>query len=279
MKVHLLHLGAILPLLMIVSCESGPRPPQPGSPAFFWGSAQQTFKSGDLLKTGQDLQEILATDNEFTLKARVFSIVLSAGIAKGARDLAASYETGIKLNRDNPAMLRRRLTQIRAQAGHSALELAQQVQLLLAKEKTPQIAIDFPPPPGSDAEPPALKRLESGMVMPDVDAAGLQTAMLQRGVIQAFSLLVGSPGDSAKALQMLQTTPVQAPRETFMFGTAKLLNDEAAVFTRNQLDQPLRLKAMYDQALAALGQVPETKDSKALNTAIQAAMKKLVPTS
>jgi hypothetical protein len=203
------------------------------------------------------------------------AIVVSSGMAKGAEDLSAAYETGLKMNRDNPTALRRRLTQLRAMASHSALDLAQQVQSLLAKDKSPQIALEFPFPPGSATEPQGLKRLEAGMIMPEADADGLQAAMLDRGVVQALSRLVGSADDPAKALQLFQAGAAQVARETFLLGTAKLLYDEGNIFTRNQLDQPLRLKAMYDQALAALGQVPESKDSKALTTTIQAAMKKL----
>ena len=52
------------------SCSSGPQPPQPGTPAFFWAAAKETYRAGDFLKTSENLQRILATDNEFSARAR-----------------------------------------------------------------------------------------------------------------------------------------------------------------------------------------------------------------
>lgn len=33
------------------SCASGPQPPSPGTPAFYWAAANETWRSGDYLKT------------------------------------------------------------------------------------------------------------------------------------------------------------------------------------------------------------------------------------
>ena len=84
-----------------------------------------------------------------------------------------------------------------------------------------------------------------------------------------------NPDDPAKTLALFQPGPARVPRETFLAAAAQLLYDESPVFNTSQLDQPQRLKAMYEQALAALGQVPETKETKALVTKIQALMKKM----
>jgi hypothetical protein len=275
MKVHPLCLCALALGLMATSCSTGPRPPEPGTPAFLWGAAQQTFKSGDLLKANDNLFEILQTDNDFAAKARIWQIALSAGMAEGAEDLASAYEAGARLNRDHPQPFWKHLTQTRALAGHSALDVAQQIQALLAKGKGQQIALEFPFPPGSAVEPAGLRRVQAGMLMPDADADVLESTMLERGVVQAVCKLVGSPDDPAKTLELFQTNPVLVPRETFLLAAAKILYDESAVFGTNKLDQPQRLRAMYDQALAALVQVPESKETKALTSKIQAALKKM----
>lgn len=234
-----------------------------------------TFKAGDLLKTDDNLQEILKDENEFTAKARIFQISLDAGMAQGAEDLAAAYNAGVKLNKDYPQPFWKRLTQARTLAGHSALDLAIQMQALLAKNKDPQFTLEFPFPPGSAVEPPALRRVQSGMVMPEADGDVLQTTMLESGVVQALCKLAGNPGDPAKTLQQFQTGPVRVARETFLLAAAKFLYDESAVFGTSQADQPQRLRAMLDQSLAALHEVPETKETKALVAKIQAAIKKM----
>lgn len=275
MKVHPLYPCALALGLIAISCSTGPRPPEPGTPAFYWGAAQLTFKAGDLLKTDDNLQEILRGENEFTVKARIFLIALDAGLAQGAEDLAVAYGAGVKLNKDYPQPFWKRLTQTRTQAGHSALDLAIQMQTLLAKNKDPQITLEFPFPPGSAVEPLALRRVTGGMVMPEADGDVLYATMLKRGVIQALCKLTGNPDDPAKTLQLFQAGPVQVPRATFMLAAAKALYDESAVFSTSQLDQPQRLRAMYDQSLAALHEVPETKETKAIVAKIQAAIKKM----
>lgn len=274
MKIPLLPCVLALGLLA-PSCSTGPRPPEPGTPAFYWGAAKLTFKSGDLAKTNDDLSEILQSDNDFTARARVWQIALSAGMVQGADDLAAAYEAGARMNRANPAPFRKNVTQLRNLAGHSALDLAQQVHLLLAKDKGPQITLEFPFPPGSAVEPPNLRKISAGIILQEAEAESLQNAMLERGMVQAVCKLTGNPDDPAKSLDLFKTSPVEVKRETFLWGAARILYDESTVFGSNKLDQPLRLKALCDEALAALGAIPENKDTKALAAKIQAVVKKL----
>lgn len=273
MKVHPLFACALAFGWMLTSCSSGPRPPEPGTPAFFWGAAQQTFKAGDLSKANDDLLEIVATDNEFASKARVFEIALTAGMVQGGDDLAAAYEAGARANRDNPAPFRTQVTQVRTIAGRSALDLAQQVHVLASVEKG-QIWLEFPYPPGSAVEPPALRKIYAGVLLQPAEADSLQTAMLERGIVQTVCKLTGNPDDPAKTTDLFKTTPVQVQREVYLLALAKILYDESGIFGPNKLDQPQRLKVMCDEALEALSAIPETKDTKVLKDKIQAQLKK-----
>jgi hypothetical protein len=275
MKVHPLLPCAVALALLAVSCSTGPRPPEPGTPAFFWGAARQTFQSGDPLKTNDDLLEILQSENDFTARARVWQIALSAGIVRGAEDLSAAYEAGARMNRANPGPFHKNVTEFRNLAGHSALDLAQQVHNLVAKDKGPQIALEFPFPPGSAVEPPALRKVYAGVISQEAAAASLETSMLQRGIVQIVCKLTGNPDDPAKSLDLFKASPVQVKREIFLFAAAQILYDESQIFSGNKIDQPLRLKAMCDEALAALAGIPETAGTKALAAKIQATLKKL----
>src|SRR5437868_2229127 len=82
----------IVGLLAVTSCSTGPQPPQPGSPAFFWNAAKETYRAGDYLKTSENLQRILATDNEFTARARAWDTVISAGLTQAYMELADTWE-------------------------------------------------------------------------------------------------------------------------------------------------------------------------------------------
>src|SRR5579871_4751371 len=85
--------GALALLVATTSCASGPKPPEPGTPAFFWGSAQESYRGGDMARTDEQLQKVLASDNEFSARARVWDIVISAGLAQGHSEMADVLET------------------------------------------------------------------------------------------------------------------------------------------------------------------------------------------
>jgi hypothetical protein len=274
-----MNLRALLLLLAVVlvtvSCSSGPTPPQPGSPAFYWNAARQAYAAGDFPRTSNNLSEILSTDNEYAARARVWQVVMSAGVAQGLSELANGYEAGAKANRANPMPFRRQTTDLRTTAGRSAVDLAETVHGMLAKEQPPEIAFAFDFPSGSATEPGNIKKIYAGMLMQESEAQTLQKEMMQRGVLLALCAVAGTPGDSAKLGETFKAGEVKVPRATFLYGTAKVLYDTSEIFGANKLDQPQRLSALCNEALECLKGVPESKDTKDLATKIQAALKKI----
>ena len=81
------------------SCSSGPEPPKPGTPAFYWAAARETWRGGDYLKTSEHLQRILAGENDFCARARVWDAVISGGVAQAYIELADNWEAGARANR------------------------------------------------------------------------------------------------------------------------------------------------------------------------------------
>ena len=159
--------GVLAVLWACTSCSSGPRAPAPGSPAFLWGAARQTYKAGDFRKTSETLMQLVRSESEFTAQARPWAAVISAGIAQGYYDLAEAYEAGARANRQNPTPFRKQVSMIRSLGSASALEFAEGVHLLLAKEKGDTVTLAFDYPTGSVAEPPNLRKVSSGMLMQD----------------------------------------------------------------------------------------------------------------
>ena len=70
--------------------------PKPGSPAYLWAAANETFAANDFVKTSEHLDKILASDNEYTARARAWSLILISGMARGYMDLADNFEYGVK---------------------------------------------------------------------------------------------------------------------------------------------------------------------------------------
>jgi hypothetical protein len=270
----LLFILAALLALAATSCSTGPAPPRPGTPAFNWAAAKENYRAGDLQKTDAALVDIIRTDNEFAARARAWDIVLSAGLAQGFAQLADNFEAGGRANRANPMPFHKQVTALRSYASAASLELVETSHAFLEKDKAPNVLLAFEFPSGSAAEPGSLKRVAGGILVPDAEREALQTSMLQRGVLLGVCRAVGSADDPAKAQEKFKGE-VLVPRDVFLLAVAKALQEQADLFTSNKLDQPTRQKMMSQQALDVLHAIPETKETKALTTKIEASIKKI----
>jgi hypothetical protein len=275
MRTRISWCGALALFWACTSCSTGPQPPAPGSPAFIWGAAKQTYKAGDFRKTSENLMQLVRTESQFAVPARPWAAVISAGLAQGYLDSAQAYEAGAKANRQNPTPFRKQVSLLQSLGSAAALEFADTVHLLLDKNKDADITLAFEYPTGSMSEPPNLRKVSAGMLMQDSEAEQLLNAMLQRGVVRTVSQVTGNPDDGAKTLELFKAGEPKVPRPTFLFGLSKSLNDASALYGPTRLDQPQRLRLLGQQALDTLAAIPETKDTKALKEKIQAALKKL----
>jgi hypothetical protein len=269
-----LLLGALLLALTATSCSTGPAPPRPGTPAFYWNAAKDAYRTGDYQKTDTDLAEIVRTDNEFAARARAWSMVISAGLAQGFSQLADSFEAGARANRANPMPFRKQVTTLRSFASAADMQMAQTAHTFLEKDKDPNVLLAFEYPSGSAAEPGSLKKVAGGILIQDSERDSLQAAMLQRGVLLSLCRLSGNPDDAAKTLEKFKAAEVRVPRDVFLFAVAKTLQEHLELFGSSKLDQPTRLKALSQEALEALHSIPETKETKALAAKIQSSLKK-----
>ena len=261
-------------LLAGTSCSSGPTPPQPGTPAFFWAAAGETYRTGDFVKTSEHLQRILATDNEYNARARAWDAVISSGLTQGYIALAETYEAGARMNRANPMPFRKQVSALRSQASASAIQFTEDVHRMMELDKDPNLLLAFAFPAGTIGEPAALKRVAGGIIVQDSEREQLQAAMLQRGVLLSACAMAGSPDDAAAAQEKFKAGELRVPRDTFLLAAGTLMQEQSDLFTGNKLDQPRRLKLMSEEALEALRAIPQTPKSKSLIEKVQARLKK-----
>ncbi|MBZ5625285.1 MAG: hypothetical protein LAQ69_42275 [Acidobacteriia bacterium] len=278
MRIRLLLLSFLVLILGAVSCSTGPARPQPGTPAYSWASAQEAYRKADFQKTNSSLLEVIHTDNEFTARARPWQIIVSAGVARGFSEMADSYEAGGRANRENPMPFHKQMTNLRSMASGAALEFAEGVHAFMEKDKDPDVRLTFEYPAGAAAEPTAVGKVSTGMLLQDSERDSMQTAMLERGVLLSLCRAVDSPDDPAKTLEKFKAGEVRVPRNVFLFAAAKALHEQSELFSSKKLDQPVRAKLMDQEALEALQSIPETKETKALAARIQASLKKMKST-
>lgn len=268
----LLSVGAAV---FLTACSSGPTAPEPGTPAFLWNAAERAYHNGDIMKANDDLSELQQTDNTFSPRARIWQTVLAGGMARGYCELADGYESGARINHANSLAFHKQMMDLRAMAAHAAMDFTQAVHMFAARDPSAEVQLAFDLPPGSSADPAALRKAYAGILMPDAEAVSLETAMIERGVIRAVCQANGTEGDSAQALERFRAGEVKTPRATFLFSAARTLFDVSDVFGPNKLDQPQRRKVMLEEAMAALHSIPETKEATALTAKIQAVLKKI----
>jgi len=266
---------ALLAFGIGTGCSSGPPPIKPGSPAFFWAVAKESYRTGDLLKTDATLSELGQTDTEFAAPARVWQLVVSAGLTRGYSELANAYEAGSALNSANALSFRRQASSLRSMASTTALEFTQGVHNMVDADRNAAVLLAFGFAPGPSAAPEELAKVADGAWFPEPVRDVLLSTMLQRGVVLAASAAVGHPDDPVKALAVFQTAEVRIPRETFLYNMARLLYQEADLFGPDGMDRQDRFILMCRTAVETLQSISNHDQSQALAVEIQATLRQV----
>lgn len=260
---------------LLSACSGGPQKPQPGTPAFYWAAAKEMYRVGDYIKTNENLAQITKSENEFTARALPWEVVMSGGLAQAYSELADAYEAGARAARSrNPAPFRREVNVLRNGASAAALQFAEAFHKLQHGAAGEKIVLEFDFPRGSAGEPPELKKITSGMVLQESEAALVRRAMAQRGVLLAACGAVGAAEDPAKALEIFKAGNPEVGTTAFRIHMASQLYDVTELFGPLKLDQPQRAHLLLREAMETVKEVPATKQTKELTGKIQALAKK-----
>jgi len=267
-------LGPVFLMGCLAGCSSGPPRPKLGSAAFLWEEAKQSYRIGDFLQTDSTLMNLSRTDSTFAADARVWQLVLSAGLTQGFGELADAYESGGRHNVDNPLLFQKQSASLRSSAATTAMEFAQAVHDIAGSEPDATVRLAFAFPAGSATPPESLGKIADGGWLRDADRELVETAMLQRGLLRAVSAAVGNQGNPQAALAIFQAAEVRIPRSTFIYGMARLLYEESDLFGSQRMDRPDRFILMCREAREALRSIPETEETKELASMIEDTLKK-----
>jgi hypothetical protein len=250
--------------LILCSCSSGDNQAQPGTPAFSWNAAKETFAAGDYNKTVDHLEKLVVAENDYTARAQPWLLVVTSGMARGYADLADAFEAGSRASKRDPASFRRSMNNYRGAANRTGLRFAE-VFDQFQKSKGDQTPLAFSYPTGNASPPAQLAKISSGIPVtgPEMDATEKQA--LQREVLLSACRAAGAEGDSAKAQELFRAGNVQEPRAVFVMALAKSLYEQSQLYNHNKMDDPEKQKIFSGRALAALKSIPETQASKELS--------------
>jgi hypothetical protein len=99
------------------------RPPERNRGVLLAGS-QGDPTVRDFIKTLDHLDKLMAENSEYTARALPWSLVLASGLAKGYMELADHYELGARVNKSDPSLFRKQVSQCRGFAGRLAMQVA-----------------------------------------------------------------------------------------------------------------------------------------------------------
>jgi hypothetical protein len=250
MSVSSLRLAGLATVLVLLTSCSGPSGSDTTSAAFYWNAAKETYVAGDYLKTLDDLDRLMDNQNEYTARAVPWSLVLSAGMAKGYMELADYYTAGARANKAQALAFRRKANEYRTMASPLALRFAQNVEKM---DKLPAgaVPVAFPMPKGSANFPELLNRVGGGELLAGADMDNAQTLALQRNVLLAVCDAVGAPNDMAKAEDIL-THVSTASHATFGKAISQMLESAGKLYGRNALDEPEKVAILHQRAQTVL---------------------------
>jgi hypothetical protein len=258
--------------LVLLSCSSS-NAPQPGTPAFYWAAAKETYAAGDYQKTVEHLGNILAGQNDYVARAQPWMFVLTSGMAQGYVDLAEAYDAGGHANHTQTVNFRRQATTYRAAANTLALQFADAFSKFQSKDEF--VTLSFAYPTGSPTEVVLLSKIGGGAWLPEAEMETAQKRAIEHAVLLATCRAAGAKNDPAKAQDLLKTGEGKVTRAAFVQAMSAALYEESQMYTHNKMDKPDTLRIFCSRAQEALKTVPASKDSQDLDKKIQAALKKV----
>jgi hypothetical protein len=267
-----IFLSAVVAVLFMVSC-GGPAGPQPGTSAFYWKAAQDTFATGDYAKANDNLEELVKTDNEFTARALPWRLVVTAGMAQGCAELADRFEAGSRANKANPTPFRKYLGNYRMMAGRRTLQFAETYLQFSKRDRVEKVPLDFSYPTGSAGQVQELNRVAAGILIPETAVPAVEKQTLEKGVLLATCEAAGAPDDPAQTQQMFNAGSVEVPYDVFAVAMARNLHEHAKIFGRGKLDKPEHMELFCNEALETLKSVKESKETKELAADITKTLK------
>lgn len=261
----------------LVSCSStsGPPPLKPGTPAFFWAAANTAYKQGDFAAVIKNLGNLTGTENEYRLKARVWMMVVDAGLARGDMEWADLLEDGGKKARTRQLEFRKRMNEARSAAAQSAMRVADLSHRMMPELKEDKIPVAFQVPDVNKDKPVEVEKIVKGLLPPAAEVEGMRSMMQKRGVLLSVARFGDAGGDAAKATAALSAPDATVTREAFQTYLAGEFSELATVFAAKKLDHASRAKMMLEEGKAALTNVPASPARTKLQKKIDEQLKKL----
>ena len=264
---------ALALILALASCATGPAPPAPGTPAWYWQAAEETYAAGDLAKASEHLESLAKPGSEYADRAMPWRMVITGGTASGYAKVADGYDYGAKANRTSASMFRQYMNEFRNRSDKQTLQFA---EIFLGFRKVGgegDIPIVFGYPSGSALPVSEITKAGQGIVLSESELATAERRSIEREVLMTACLAVGAEDDTAKAQGIFAGENVTIPRDAFLLAMTSKLHALSDVYAAKKLNRPDRVKQLAEIALEAAQSLPESDESKDLIKKIERDLK------
>jgi hypothetical protein len=268
-----LSVAALVILVLGATSCGGPSGPRPGTPEFYWQAAKETFDAGDYVKTNEHLGRVADSSSDLARMAQEWRMVLTSGMAKAYIHMANQYESGSRVNKDNPTPFRVQMGDFRSQADRLTVQFAETFLKYNRAGHQGPVIFAFGFPKGSAAPVAELDQPAKGILLDQGALAVAQKRAIDRGVLLATCAAAGAPEDPARTLEMFKPGQVEVPQPQFLLAMATALYDTAQLYTRSKMNNPDKLKIMTQNAVKTVEKLPDGDDKKKLAEDLQKLIK------
>lgn len=268
-----MHLRSMRPLLLAVlpvavaltTCTPAPEGSQ------FWKQVHREYESRDYIDTLNYLDDLLRTENVFTVRAAAMKLAILGGMARSGIEIEDACGDGIsRVAEWDSAPYKTCVGQFRFQARTRTLGLVDALdEFDKVVEATDTVALDFPLPDASAAPSSIIGRTRAGAMPVEKVFEAAVVRIVDRQILLQVCDLVGTT-DVAAVKERFESRPVEVSKATFLVGIAKTMRTTAAVFGEDRLDDEVKFAAVLKRARECLkpalqgGDAAVQREAKAL---------------
>jgi hypothetical protein len=239
-----------------------------GSPEWLWVAARDSYVAGDMDKACAHLEKIERQgNNPYVERARIWRMVVEAGMASGHLELAQAYSEGRIHSRTNKLFFSRQRSDHLKEAKRYAIGLAEAYGALTKQPLPKTMVLEFPFPKGSGADVADLDRVYKGEEMPEAQRLAANEKTLDRGMVRAVSAVLTTADDSPGAQKALQSGRAELPSARLLLAVGTAMEKLSAAFNNKNLDEPDKLKIFHERAQDAAKRVLEMEPEAPVQTA------------
>ncbi len=253
MRLRLLFCFGVMVCFLANGC--GTVQPNPTAEQYF-AAAKANLQSRDYDTAIKNLDRVIqsAGDRPLGQEGMLFRAVLLTALAEGDMRMAEAYAQGAQANQGKPEYIQ--LYKLRRDYyGMAQAHMLNAMEAMLAQRQTiaaQPIQLDLPATGGPAAEPAALGRIESGILVPVAERNDAELECSRIAVQRRFSSMAKASDDLTRGRATLAAEGVQIDPRAYLLDMSEELLRLSTIFGPRGLNEDRYTRAAHDVVLGNL---------------------------